>query len=130
MNVIGNGVVIDPISFLEEVRGIEALGIDICKRLVISTRAHLILPTHRLLDASSEASKGKEKIGSTLKGIGPAYMDKTGRNGLRIGDILEADFNERYGFLVEKHKQILATATGFTYDHAKLAEDEKKWMEC
>jgi adenylosuccinate synthase len=130
LNVIGNGVVIDPISFLEEVRGIEALGIDICKRLVISTRAHLILPTHRLLDASSEASKGKEKIGSTLKGIGPAYMDKTGRNGLRIGDILEPDFNQRYGFLVEKHKHILATATGFTYDHAKLAEDEKKWMEC
>ena len=130
LNVIGNGVVIDPISFLEEVRGIEALGIEICKRLVISTRAHLILPTHRLLDASSEASKGKEKIGSTLKGIGPAYMDKTGRNGLRIGDILEPDFNKRYGFLVEKHKQILAAATGFTYDHAKLAEDEKKWMNC
>ena len=130
LNVIGNGVVIDPISFLEEVRGIEALGIDICKNLVISTRAHLILPTHRLLDASSEAQKGEEKIGSTLKGIGPAYMDKTGRNGLRIGDILEPDFNKRYGFLVEKHKQILATATGFTYDANKLAEDEKKWMEC
>ena len=130
LNVIGNGVVIDPISFLEEVKGIEALGIDICKRLVISTRAHLILPTHRLLDASSEAAKGTEKIGSTLKGIGPAYMDKTGRNGLRIGDILEPDFNKRYGFLVEKHKQILATATSFTYDKAKLADDEKKWMEC
>jgi adenylosuccinate synthase len=130
LNVIGNGVVIDPISFLEEIRGIEALGIDICKQLVISTRAHLILPTHRLLDASSEALKGKEKIGSTLKGIGPAYMDKTGRNGLRIGDILEPDFNKRYGFLVEKHKQMLATATGFTYDAAKLAADEKKWMEC
>jgi adenylosuccinate synthase len=130
LNVIGNGVVIDPISFLEEIRGIEALGVDICKQLVISTRAHLILPTHRLLDASSEALKGTEKIGSTLKGIGPAYMDKTGRNGLRIGDILEPDFNKRYNFLVEKHKQILATATGYTYDAAKLATDEKKWMEC
>jgi adenylosuccinate synthase len=130
LNVIGNGVVIDPISFLEEIKGIEALGIEICKRLVISTRAHLILPTHRLLDASSEAQKGVEKIGSTLKGIGPAYMDKTGRNGLRIGDILEPDFNKRYGFLVEKHKQILSTATWFTYDPLKLAEDEKKWMEC
>jgi adenylosuccinate synthase len=130
LNVIGNGVVIDPISFLEEIRGIEALGVDICKQLVISTRAHLILPTHRLLDASSEAAKGKEKIGSTLKGIGPAYMDKTGRNGLRIGDILEPDFNKRYGFLVEKHKQMLATAIGFSYDAAKLAADEKKWMEC
>jgi len=130
LNVIGNGVVIDPISFLEEIRGIEALGVDICKQLVISTRAHLILPTHRLLDASSEAQKGKEKIGSTLKGIGPAYMDKTGRNGLRIGDILEPDFNKRYGFLVEKHKHILATASGFTYDADKLAEDEKKWMQC
>jgi adenylosuccinate synthase len=130
LNVIGNGVVIDPISFLEEIRGIEALGIEICKRLVISTRAHLILPTHRLLDASSEAQKGVEKIGSTLKGIGPAYMDKTGRNGLRIGDILEPDFNTHYGFLVEKHKQILSTATWFSYDAVKLAEDEKKWMEC
>ena len=93
MNVIGNGVVIDPISFLEEVRGIEALGIDICKNLILSKRAHLILPTHRLLDASSEAQKGKGKIGSTLKGIAPAYMDKTGRNGLRVGDILEKDFS-------------------------------------
>jgi adenylosuccinate synthase len=130
LNVIGNGVVIDPISFLEEIKGIEALGIEICKRLVISTRAHLILPTHRLLDASSEAQKGEEKIGSTLKGIGPAYMDKTGRNGLRIGDILEPDFNKRYGFLVEKHKQILSAATWFKYDQVKLAEDEKKWMEC
>lgn len=131
LNVIGNGVVIDPISFMEEVRGIEALGIDICKHLVISTRAHLILPTHRLLDASSEAQKGHEKIGSTLKGIGPAYMDKTGRNGLRIGDILEPDFDKRYQFLLEKHKHILATtSTGFMYDAEKLAADEKKWMEC
>ncbi len=130
LNVIGNGVVIDPISFLEEIKGIEALGIDICKRLVISTRAHLILPTHRLLDASSEAQKGKEKIGSTLKGIGPAYMDKTGRNGLRIGDILEPDFNKRYAFLAEKHKQMLSSMVAFTYDEAKLAEDERKWMEC
>jgi adenylosuccinate synthase len=129
MNVIGNGVVIDPISFLEEVRGIEALGIDICKRLILSKRAHLILPTHRLLDASSEASKGKEKIGSTLKGIGPAYMDKTGRNGLRIGDILEKDLSERYASLSSKHQQMLALA-GYEYDKKAFEENEKKWMDC
>jgi adenylosuccinate synthase len=128
-NVIGNGVVIDPISFVEEVRGIEALGIDICKRLILSTRAHLILPTHRLLDASSEAQKGKEKIGSTLKGIGPAYMDKTGRNGLRVGDVLENDFSKRYEALTRKHLQMLALA-GFDYDRKVFEENEKLWMGC
>jgi len=129
MNVIGNGVVIDPISFLEEVRGIEALGIDICKNLILSKRAHLILPTHRLLDASSEALKGKEKIGSTLKGISPAYMDKTGRNGLRVGDILEKDFQAKYDALAGKHLQMLSLA-GYEFDKAVFADNEKKWMEC
>ncbi|MGP8215039.1 MAG: adenylosuccinate synthase [Bacteroidia bacterium] len=129
MNVIGNGVVIDPINFIDEVKEIEALGIDICKNLIISKRAHLILPTHRLLDASSEAQKGKEKIGSTLKGIGPAYMDKTGRNGLRVGDILEKDFKAKYDTLTGKHLQMLALA-GYEYDKNTFAENEKKWMDC
>jgi len=127
LNVIGNGVVIDPISFIEEINGIEALGVDICKRLVLSKRAHLILPTHRLLDAYSEAQKGKKKIGSTLKGIAPAYMDKTGRNGLRVGDILEKDFAKRYRTLLDKHKHLLGT---FEYDEKAHASNEKKWMEC
>lgn len=87
VNIVGNGVVIDPVIFKKEVDALLALGVDVKSKLLIAKRAHLILPTHRLLDAASEAAKGKNKIGSTLKGIGPTYMDKTGRNGLRIGDI-------------------------------------------
>ena len=87
VNIIGNGVVIDPVVFKKEIDALLKLGVDVKSKLIISKRAHLILPTHRLLDAASETSKGKEKIGSTLKGIGPTYMDKTGRNGLRVGDI-------------------------------------------
>ena len=102
-NIIGNGVVIDPVILAEEIAQIEATGINVVSRMKISKRAHLILPTHRALDAASEAAKGKTKIGSTLKGIGPAYMDKTGRNGLRVGDILLPDFMERYQALKEKH---------------------------
>ena len=108
LNVVGNGVVIDPVIFKKEIDALVAMGVDVKKKLVISKRAHLILPTHRLIDAASEAAKGKNKIGSTLKGIGPTYMDKTGRNGLRVGDIEGADFKEKYNILVEKHKQILA----------------------
>src|SRR5690606_1964054 len=85
LNVIGNGVVIDPVTLKEEIEGLLKLGVPVDKNLFIAHKAHLILPTHRALDAASEAAKGKEKIGSTLKGIGPAYMDKTGRNGLRVG---------------------------------------------
>jgi adenylosuccinate synthase len=107
MNVVGNGVVIDPVILKKEIDALVKLGVDVNKRMVISKKAHLILPTHRLIDAASEASKGKEKIGSTLKGIGPTYMDKTGRNGLRIGDIFETNFKDKYNALVEKHKQIL-----------------------
>lgn len=107
MNVVGNGVVIDPVILKKEIDALVKLNVDVNKRMVISKKAHLILPTHRLLDAASEASKGKEKIGSTLKGIGPTYMDKTGRNGLRIGDIFETNFKDKYNTLVEKHKQIL-----------------------
>lgn len=108
VNVIGNGVVIDPVTFKKEVDALTKMGVDIRKNLYISRKAHLILPTHRLLDAASEALKGKEKIGSTLKGIGPAYMDKTGRNGMRAGDIESADFKTRYDVLVAKHKDLLA----------------------
>ena len=107
INVIGNGVVIDPVVFIKEIEGLEKYNIDIHSRLLISRKTHLILPTHRLLDAASEASKGKAKIGSTLKGIGPTYMDKTGRNGLRIGDIELADFNERYRALADKHQAMI-----------------------
>ena len=107
MNVVGNGVVIDPVILKKEIDALTKLGVDVNKRMLISKKAHLILPTHRLIDAASEASKGKEKIGSTLKGIGPTYMDKTGRNGLRVGDIFESNFQDKYNALVEKHKQIL-----------------------
>lgn len=103
INIIGNGVVMDPVVFQKEIEGLQKFDIDMQSRLLISRKAHLILPTHRLLDAASEASKGKAKIGSTLKGIGPTYMDKTGRNGLRIGDIELADFKDRYQTLAAKH---------------------------
>ncbi len=106
INVIGNGVVLDPITFKKEVDGLMARGTNILKNVYISKKAHLILPTHRLLDAASEASKGATKIGSTLKGIGPTYMDKTGRNGLRVGDILH-NFEEKYEALKAKHLRLL-----------------------
>jgi adenylosuccinate synthase len=106
-NVIGNGVVIDPVIFDKEIKGLTKFNIDFQKKLFISRKAHLILPTHRLLDAASEASKGKAKIGSTLKGIGPTYMDKTGRNGLRVGDIELADFMDRYEALKAKHLEMI-----------------------
>lgn len=108
LNLIGNGVVIDPVTLQKEIANISELQPDFLDRLFVSHRAHLILPTHRALDAASEASKGKEKIGSTLKGIGPAYMDKTGRNGLRVGDVLSKNFEERYNTLKQKHLQMLS----------------------
>jgi adenylosuccinate synthase len=108
LNLIGNGVVIDPVTLLKEIQEILVLRPDMLKHLYVSARAHLILPTHRALDAASEASKGASKIGSTLKGIGPAYMDKTGRNGLRVGDILSPDFKEKYDKLCAKHSEILS----------------------
>jgi adenylosuccinate synthase len=106
VNIVGNGVVLDPITFKKEIDGLLEKGFDISANLYISKKAHLILPTHRLLDAASEASKGKTKIGSTLKGIGPTYMDKTGRNGLRVGDILH-DFEAKYEALKQKHIKLL-----------------------
>ena len=107
-NVVGNGVVIDPVIFRKELEQLDQFDIDIKKSLLISRKAHLILPTHRLLDAASEAAKGKAKIGSTLKGIGPAYMDKTGRNGLRVGDLELPDWKDRYRALADKHQAMIA----------------------
>lgn len=107
MNVIGNGVVIDPVVFVKELEGLDQFKIDYKKKLIISRKAHVILPTHRLLDAASEASKGKAKIGSTLKGIGPTYMDKTGRNGIRIGDLELADWKDKYRALADKHEAMI-----------------------
>jgi adenylosuccinate synthase len=106
-NLIGNGVVIDPVTLQKEINTILPLQSDLLDRLFVSQKAHLIIPTHRALDAASEASKGSEKIGSTLKGIGPAYMDKTGRNGLRVGDILSKNFTEKYNRLKDKHLAML-----------------------
>ncbi|MCB0760739.1 MAG: adenylosuccinate synthase [Flavobacteriales bacterium] len=125
INVVGNGVVIDPIIFKKEIDALHKLGVDVSKNLFLSRRAHLIMPSHRLLDAASEAEKGRNKIGSTLKGIGPTYMDKTGRNGLRIGDIFEADFKERYDRLVKKHERML-DFHNFEYD---LSAHEPEWFE-
>ena len=111
MNIIGNGVVIDPVILQKEIKQLEKLNVDVQSKLLISKKAHLILPTHKLLDQASEIAKGKQKIGSTLKGIGPTYMDKTGRNGLRIGDISSVDFNKKYQKLKEKHFKILKDST-------------------
>ena len=124
INVVGNGVVIDPVIFKKEIDALKSLGVDVTTKLLISKRAHLILPTHRLIDAASEAAKGKNKIGSTLKGIGPTYMDKTGRNGLRVGDIETNEFKEKYNTLVDKHKQLLSF---YNYDY-NLAELEPAWF--
>lgn len=106
-NVVGNGVVIDPVILKVEIDKLIDMGVNINEQLLISKKAHLILPTHKLLDKASEIAKGKNKIGSTLKGIGPTYMDKTGRNGLRVGDIFADNFKEKYQALVQKHVNIL-----------------------
>ena len=124
VNIIGNGVVIDPVVFQKEIEGLEKFNLDIKSKLIISRKAHLILPTHRLLDAASEASKGKAKIGSTLKGIGPTYMDKTGRNGLRVGDLELEDFKERYRTLADKHEAMIAFYDVELQYNLKEMEDE------
>ena len=108
INLVGNGVVIDPVIFKKELDKLAIHNIDYKKSLVISRKAHLILPTHRLLDAASEASKGKAKIGSTLKGIGPTYMDKTGRNGIRVGDLELDNWKEKYRVLANKHESMVS----------------------
>ena len=123
-NVIGNGVVIDPVVFQKEIQDLAKFNIDIKSRLIISRKAHLILPTHRLLDAASETAKGKAKIGSTLKGIGPTYMDKTGRNGIRVGDIELEDFKERYRALADKHESMISFYNvALEYNLAELEEE-------
>lgn len=127
LNVIGNGVVIDPITFEKEIESISKHGVDLHKTLYISKKAHLILPTHRLLDAASEDAKGVTKIGSTLKGIGPTYRDKIGRDGLRVGDLSE-NFTEKYTSKVQAHKDLLDNY--YHYDYAeKLNALELEWMK-
>ncbi len=124
-NVIGNGVVIDPVILRKELEALKPFNVDIKGILKVSRKAHLILPTHKLLDAASEKAKGKDKIGSTLKGIGPTYMDKTGRNGLRVGDIEADNFKEKYNRLKEKHLQLLEN---FQFDTHELASLESDWF--
>lgn len=126
INLIGNGVVLDPVVFQRELRSLEQSGVSFKERLLVSRKAHLILPTHRWLDAASEAHKGKAKIGSTLKGIGPTYMDKTGRNGLRVGDIAQPGFRDLYEALKVKHLELLKIYPPIEFD---LAEAEKAWFE-
>lgn len=122
-NLIGGGVVIDPIVLKKEIENILPINADVKKQLYISKRAHLILPTHKLLDAASEQQKGEAKIGSTLKGIGPTYMDKTGRNGLRVGDLRTKDFITKYNSLKEKHFQLLKLYSG-TFE----IQNEEEWF--
>lgn len=124
-NLIGNGVVLDPITLQRECANVAEFGINLKKNLFVSERTHIIVPTHRALDKASELAKGKEKIGSTLKGIGPAYMDKTGRNALRVGDILSENFMDRYQLLKKKH-QVLLNSYSFNED---ISADEAAFFE-
>jgi adenylosuccinate synthase len=119
INLIGNGVVLDPVTLKRECDIVSSFGVDLKKNLFVSERTHLILPTHRALDKASEISKGNDKIGSTLKGIGPTYMDKTGRNGLRVGDLVRGDFKKSYDKLYDKHRQLL--------DAYSFQEDISAW---
>ncbi len=125
VNIIGNGVVIDPVILAGEILRLEEAGVDVRSKLLVSKRAHLILPTHRMLDAASEQAKGSSKIGSTLKGIGPTYMDKTGRNGLRVGDVLSDEFLSRYEALKQKHLGLLS-GYDFEFD---ISEYEARWFD-
>ncbi len=124
-NVVGNGVVLDPVIFKKEIENVESFGATPKENLLISKKAHIILPTHRLLDAASEKKKGDKKIGSTLKGIGPAYQDKSGRAGIRVGDLFAKDFKDRYNALVAQHKELLSYYD-FEYE---LEESEKTFFE-
>ena len=124
LNLIGNGVVIDPVTLQREIGEVEEHGVNVDERLLISRKAHLILPTHRLLDAANEQEKGKDKIGSTLRGIGPTYMDKTGRNGLRVGDIESPHFESRYHKLRDKHVAMLEQ-----FDSFEFGVDDTEWLE-
>jgi adenylosuccinate synthase len=126
INLIGNGVVLDPVVFQRELRSLEQSNVQFHSRLLVSRKAHLILPTHRWLDAASEAHKGKAKIGSTLKGIGPTYMDKTGRNGLRVGDVASPTFKDQYNALKNKHLELLKIYPSIDFD---LETAEQAWFE-
>lgn len=123
-NVIGNGVVLDPITLKKEIIQLQEMGVDVTKNLLVSLKAHLILPSHRYLDAASELAKGIAKIGSTLRGIGPTYMDKTGRNGLRYGDIQSKNFRNKYDELKKKHLQLAEIYPKFDFDW-----NEDEWFE-
>ena len=125
INLIGNGVVLDPVTLKKECDTVSSFGVDLKKNLFVSERTHLILPTHRALDKASELSKGHEKIGSTLKGIGPTYMDKTGRNGLRVGDLIRPDFKNAYDKLYNKHRQLL---DAYSFDE-DISAWEKEFFE-
>ncbi len=125
VNIIGNGVVLAPDLFMDEAKDLEKSGHELKSRLHISKKAHLIMPTHRILDAAYEAQKGKNKVGTTGKGIGPTYADKTSRNGLRVGDILE-NFEQKYAVAKARHEAILKSLNYTDYD---ITEVEKKWME-
>ena len=127
INIIGNGVVIDPVVFKKEIENIRKVGVNLSRNLYISTKAHLILPTHRILDAASEQKKGETKIGSTLKGIGPTYRDKIGREGLRVGDLF-SNFESKYRERTNNHKTMLSEFYKFDFDEA-LAAYEKEWFE-
>lgn len=123
INLIGNGVVLDPVTLKKECDKVAAFGVDVRKNLFIAERTNVIVPTHRALDKASELSKGDDKIGSTLKGIGPAYMDKTGRNAIRVGDLLRPDFEEQYQKLRKKHIQMLGVYNNFEEDIASWEQE-------
>ncbi len=125
LNVIGNGVVLDPITFQQEIRELEPFNIDLSRRLVVSNKAQLICPSHRLLDQAHEQAKGAAKIGSTLRGIGPTYEDKVGRVGLRVGDILEPDFQSKYKKLRQRH---LIALENLNFDYSSLEENEEAFF--
>ena len=129
INLIGNGVVIDPATLRKEIESLSEYDLDLQRQLRVAEKAHLILPSHRLLDAASEHAKGAGKIGSTLRGIGPTYMDKTGRNGIRVGDAISPSFMEKYQELKSKHMRILSLYPDFTVDQNALAEAERAFME-
>ncbi|MDR0415639.1 MAG: adenylosuccinate synthase [Prevotellaceae bacterium] len=125
-NIIGNGVVVDPTVLMGEVDNLNAAGVSTKGRILLSKKAHLILPTHRALDAAQETAKGGAKIGSTLKGIGPTYTDKTGRAGLRVGDVLHPDFDKKYGALRQRH---LAQLAQLSYPCSSLDDEEQRWRQ-
>ena len=127
INIIGNGVVIDPVIFKKEIEELIEMGANPVSNLLISKKAHLILPTHKLLDAAFESKKGDQKIGSTLKGIGPTYTDKTARVGMRVLDLLSPDFQTKFSKLINNHKDQL-DKLGFDYSD-RLPEMEKEWIE-